>query len=535
MGYITLKINFRNHFLLIFILLVYIGLIYVNIKYPGLNGEEADEGYIALSIIKAKEFPLMKHEYTGVIVSYLLAPVIGLFGAKVAVLRMFATLWIVLGVILAYSITNAWFGKRMAMIFLLLVLSNAYFFQTIKLGFFIETTILFTFFMGSVYMLWWYFSSGRKNYSLVFFSALLFGLGLSQKIIFLYYVIAIILCYLLMGRKIKIRANESMSALFGFLIGCLPLILYNIKNNFPTLNLLLGCLFYNTRCGISNTGYLNNLWIRCLQLWEILKGEIVFRPDWGISTKTVDFITPVIFSISLVWVIAGAFLISLAHIRKRILLICFFYLIVFMLTPFTVSNIAQYHLWIIFPFPWLVMSFFMDSLIENYGRKRLISQLFYFFIAAIISLNLLMNLLYSVQMRSNKDKYSWYWSCNIYDITKYLTNSNITKVGVFVWEVHKNLQFLSCDRVFPWLINTNNFKPQPFGTFEKQAYDYISQHCFLSWNKRKSCYILLGKDDYYYLDEMNLVKKLVSNNKKSLILEKDFISEGTKSMLYRIE
>ena len=138
-------------------------------------------------------------------------------------------------------------------------------------------------------------------------------------------------------------------------------------------------------------------------------------------------------------------------------------------------------------------------------------------------------------MRRNKDKYVWWWGSNIYSIAKYLNDNNIRRVGVFVWEVHKNLQFLSSDKIFPWLININHFAPRPFESLQRQAYEDIVQQCSLSWSKGESCYILIGRDDHYYYNEMNLLKTVASDYKKKIVLEKEFISKGDKNLLYRIE
>ena len=138
-------------------------------------------------------------------------------------------------------------------------------------------------------------------------------------------------------------------------------------------------------------------------------------------------------------------------------------------------------------------------------------------------------------MRRNKDKYMWYWGSNIYSITKYLNDNNIRRVGVFVWETHKNLQFLSGDKIFPWLININYLAPQPFEGLRKQAYDYAVLQCSMSWEKGESCYILIGRNDCYFHDEMSLLETLTSDYKKKIVLEKEFILEAEKNLLYRIE
>ena len=136
--------------------------------------------------------------------------------------------------------------------------------------------------------------------------------------------------------------------------------------------------------------------------------------------------------------------------KERVLFLYILYSVVFLCTPFTISHLGTGHLFILFPFPQIVISLFICLLSYLFSKKRIILYLVYSVILASVLFNVRLSLNYHLNMR--RTGCFDVWTTEIYALADYLHKNNILNPLAFHWGIQNNVAFLTRCDVMPLLM-----------------------------------------------------------------------------------
>jgi 4-amino-4-deoxy-L-arabinose transferase-like glycosyltransferase len=295
-------VKIKNHvprmtwLLLAGILIIYTALSLYQINLPGLHYDEAFEAIPALQLLQnrtvvtfrnnglilgGQTFPLMTQDYIGAINTYLAIPFIAILGATPAALRVMSILVGAITLWLAYVLSSQLTGNRgvgLATVLLLAVEPTFIFWN--RQGIFV-TAVTAT--IGLAATLCWLrqFQGGSMRWAVA--GAFLFGLGLYAKLLFGWLILALAGSVILLNFSqfvhstrhlfrgtLRLPFKEIFTGLFAFLLGCWPLIVYNLQTGGTFLNITehAGTSYY----GINNLAFGPNLVERLKQFIVMLNG-----------------------------------------------------------------------------------------------------------------------------------------------------------------------------------------------------------------------------------------------------------------------
>jgi 4-amino-4-deoxy-L-arabinose transferase-like glycosyltransferase len=303
------------------IFLIYATLSFYQINLPGLHYDEAFEAMPALQllldqpvmtfrnsglVLGKQTFPLMTQDYIGAINTYAAIPFVAILGSTPTALRAMSiivggiTLWLTYALVYRSTHTH-WVGLIAA---LLLAVDPTFIFWN-RQGVFV-TAVTATIGLGAAYCWLRRFQSGTMRWSVA--GAFLFGLGLYAKFLFLWLMIALIGAAILLnldwliqrrGDLIKrLSIREVFSVVLAFLLGCWPLIIYNIqtKGTFQSITKNAATSYY----GVNNLALGANLVERLNQFVTLLNGGHF----WYLGDVFHDFWSPILFFVVVFLVIA---------------------------------------------------------------------------------------------------------------------------------------------------------------------------------------------------------------------------------------
>jgi 4-amino-4-deoxy-L-arabinose transferase-like glycosyltransferase len=173
--------------------------------------------------------PVMLMGYIGALKAWIYAPVFALFGTTPAIVRIPVVLIGLLTLAFTYTTTRAMLGRGVATITLVLLASDPSFIFANKLDWGLVSLML-CLKMAALFCLWRWLERGRLFWGGL--GSFLLGLGVFDKIVFIWFVVALgvafTVCY---RRQLAGRFDRrTITALGGFfLLGCLPVIAFNVR------------------------------------------------------------------------------------------------------------------------------------------------------------------------------------------------------------------------------------------------------------------------------------------------------------------
>jgi 4-amino-4-deoxy-L-arabinose transferase-like glycosyltransferase len=174
-------------------------------------------------------FPLMLMGYIGALKAYVYAPLFALFGTSVPVIRWPMILCGAITLWLSWLLSTRMFGQKVGWTLLFLTATDPSFIMNHRMDWGpVALGLLFK--ASSLYLIWRWLEEGKRR--LLLAAAFLMGLGLYDKAIFLWYLLALAVALrLLFGRRLKELCNRRLIAgAFGlFLLGALPFVAYNFR------------------------------------------------------------------------------------------------------------------------------------------------------------------------------------------------------------------------------------------------------------------------------------------------------------------
>jgi hypothetical protein len=282
--------------------IVFLGISLYQIQLPGLYTDEAFDVIPAMQLLTGHavelqrniglhlfgyDLPLMSSsDYQGVTSTYLVLPFFALGGINVVSLRLMTISVGILGVILTYFLARAWFGRGVARLAVVLIaVSPAWIFWS-RLGVYVVSQVM-PIATGSLlaFTSWVHRRPvGERNASL-YLGTFLLGLGLTTKLLFIWFIAAAGLVALILwgsqiwqaphsivthrGKWVRIGLTGSI----WFAVGAAPFLVYNILSG-GTFDLLRHTLSApgTTSYGVSNSAILRNLWTEADSFKVLLDG-----------------------------------------------------------------------------------------------------------------------------------------------------------------------------------------------------------------------------------------------------------------------
>ncbi|MBL7131193.1 MAG: glycosyltransferase family 39 protein, partial [Candidatus Omnitrophica bacterium] len=443
---------------------------------PGLNIDEADKAITCDIMFKNtltvpqdvlagyhitlfnRFVPTMASPYSGRIHVYLMYIFSRLFGVNVFSLRLSSIVVSAFTLYFIYLLCKMWFGYRVAAITVLLTATNLFFVQYARLGYYREVVFILFFFWAGFFLISKYLRE-RKLY-LLCLSFFLFGLGLTTKITMLFYLASLAISFMLLNRKFKlllgVNIKHASLALLSFCAGSFYLILFNIREGWMTVKLLLNALMRPSP-GYNNLAYLYNLRERIKHLMELLGGNISERFEWGVTEgHFMESIAPVLvalFFISFIFVFLYMFFLKGKIEKHKIMFFFIFYITVFFLTPFTIGGSNPGHLLLLLPFPQLVVALSIDYIWMKSKDERMAFGVASLLLAPFLVFHVATNIHFHKEMKRN----GGYRRCStaIYGLTDYLIEKGIYSPVTFGWGLHHNIAFLSKYKVVPNQLDEN--------------------------------------------------------------------------------
>jgi len=463
-------------------LLLFLALAGPQLRLPGLNYDEAFDAVPAMQLLQGqpvqplresgllvagRTLPLMVMDYKGVVHTYWALPFLWALGVNVFALRMSCLFLGLLTMALAYRFARQFYGTWVAAMALLLLALNPSFLFWSRQGV-LWTTGMLTCGMGALAAFgeWW----RRGRVWGLYGGAFLLGLGMSAKLPFLWFLLALAVSVALYRATDRGREQDSGAghfspgsyavALLALMLGLLPLLLYNLQTG-GTLDVL----FRNVRTsyyGVNNLDYISNLRIR----WDHLRALLNGSSFWYLGGPYRDPILPLAF-----WLSAGIILIRALRLAIRrpsisrlphglsggrtrgaladILLSVFPLLMMALMglqSGVTVSGLWPEHYLLLLPFPQLSIALGLGLLRLYLRLRRSVGWLLLLVLTPLMAGQLRVDLLYHRAL-ARSGGFSAHSDAN-YRLAQYLDQKGRPVVAMD-WGIRATVQFLTQGRVNP--------------------------------------------------------------------------------------
>lgn len=442
---------------LLILILLYLILEISQIKLPGLFCDEALEAAGTLQIMKhikgpllpsirifGRYFPLMRFEYHGAVESYFTLPFFLLFGVNVISLRLMPISFGVLTLVFTYLFAKRFFNQKVALFTILLLVINPSFILGTKFGNDNGSIIQMMSIGALLSFLMWH----RKKKNILFCTGMfLLGLGLTTRIWFLWFIVALFIASIIFIKDIKemILKNKLnyfillLVGIMAFCLGAFLIICYNLTDNFTTIRYIINH-FTQSKLGVNNFDYLNNFLKRIQDLTVLLNGR------WFCISG--NQLYPWLFISCLIWLVFSILFRRKTYLDKRkilfLLLLVFF---IFLQSPFTLSSFGGTHLLILFPFLQLILAVALIDIVNFFKeRKKFIAIILGIFLIPILTdLNVIMNHYFYYNKTGGEGNYS----DAIYQLAGWLKEKGTFRPLAMDWGLYYNLIVITDAKVIP--------------------------------------------------------------------------------------
>jgi uncharacterized membrane protein len=476
---INFVLNNKDKIILFGLIIFYLILELLSINLGGVYCDEAMPACGALSIIIPvepfgpyasfnfrlfkKDFPIMIVDYYSALESYILIPFFLLFGINVVALRLCPIIFEMFALIFLYILLKELFNRKIALVTLFILIINSVFLYYVKTGIHTASILHFTSILCLLLLWKWYKENKNKN-KYLYFTIFLLGIGISIRMWFVWFVNTIIILSILFINKIKntLKKNIFRYTIYGtlfFSLGIILFIIYNFKNNFATIRYIIEH-FSKTRLGVNNFEYLHNLNVRLSVFSYYLNGiqTLIDEGSWknriiGIKEYvSINNISGLFFLYSLLWNVFSIIFKKGLFSYKRKLFITLIFILIFLQSPFTLSNLGGPHLFILYPFIQIIEALAIVESIEVFKRNKamltIVSCVLLIFIFKEINVTFRNNYLYFLKTGGSGNN-----SDAIYDLTKWLKENGYYRPVVMDWGIYHNLIFISKAKIVPMTFN----------------------------------------------------------------------------------
>lgn len=440
----------------------------LNIKLPGLYADEALPACGSLQIIKNTppflpsikifniNFPLMLGcEYETALESYILLPFFWLLGINVIALRFAPILISAVMLVFMYFFLKDFFDKQVGLLTIFLLLINAVFLLETKLGLNSASMLHFTA-MAALWSLFRWYKGKPDKY--LYWGIFLFGLGISIRVWFLWFVNGMLILALMFNCQLRKRMKGDLHryviiGLIVFLAGHILFICYNLRSGFSTIKYIFGH-FSETQDLENNFNYLQNLQTRLSIFIGYLKGvfPIQIQGSWNnrVSAKEIsaNHLYPFLFLSTIIWLFFSTVFNKTRFPKKRIWFILILFSSILLQSPFTLSSLGGPHLFILYPLVQVVLGLALVDILQNFKKNKILFVIISLIILAFVFLEL-NNTIRNNYIYFNRTGGTGNNSDSIYKLSQYLKDHKIYKPMVMDWGIYHDLVFLSQGKIIP--------------------------------------------------------------------------------------
>ncbi|MHB1294534.1 MAG: glycosyltransferase family 39 protein [Anaerolineae bacterium] len=363
------------------------------LSLPGPNQDEALDAVPAMQVVLDQRldneatlrlgdsrWPIMVMPYVGCTSTYTYIPWFALLGVSARTLRLANLFTGLLTLLVIWGFLRSLFDERLASLAtLLLAVNPTYVFWT-RMGAYVALPLLPLAILTLWALLRWY--QGRGGGYLIA-AGFCLGLGLSTKILFLWFWAALGLAWLLLTPRLEPgrgwrrwlwplrRSGIGTWALAGLaaLVGAAPLIAYNVQTQFYSLRFMLRNAVQTELYGVNNLDLAGNLGaVLGTDLRQLLDGSWYTEILGPGRSNPLGVVAPLL---------AGAVLIYLArkgrlpYAGRRLALLAVLAGTVIFLSAFTITGLGAMHLLIVWPFPQVLISAALCAGFQALPKDRL--------------------------------------------------------------------------------------------------------------------------------------------------------------------
>jgi len=471
-------------------------------------------------VLFGKIFPLGS-QYNGYAGTYLFnIPLVFLFGPNLITLRIIGIVLLVLITIFTYLFAKELFNRKVGLVssILFAVMPTTFYFT--KYSLVVDTTLLL-FLVASLYFLVKWQKTKKTLYMVIGF--IILGIGLEEKILFIWFLIALFVAFIIFRPKIepKIKNLAIMIASFfgGAFFFVLTWLLYYDKFSGIMLRSAETPLYSN-----SNLDIIPNLLTRFDQLFDLLSGIVLVQAFGGNFSN--DY-----FAFFFIISIAGIFIMKILKknhyfSKSAFLLIIFAVTLLFSIFTNTTRNFSS--LIILLPLVSVIMAVFIVTLSENISRiknGKIVSKIFLFGILGFLVIGNLQ------VINEQKAVAETIGGTNLYtvlftEVGNFLLEQNHTNVVLLDWPLGGTI-FISTEGKLDYtsLKMLNNDMEQP-------VKDY-------SYNIRKTLNnpekIYIKYNDSFLREKwksMQIINDVLKQEGKQFVLIKKFTNSRGEELIY---
>lgn len=510
-------------------LAIFLSLSLYQVDLPGLYYDEAADAAPAMQVLLGqkidrgsslelfgRDLPVMVMDYVGAVNSYALLPFFAVLGINVFSIRLMTILGGAATIVLTFLLTRRLFDWKAASAASLVLAVQPSFVFFSRQGIYV-TSLLSVFATASLWLLlrWWH-GQGVTN---LLGAAFLLGLGLSAKLLFLWFIgaLAFLFLVLLLLKKspsVKGYAWQLMLAVPPFVLGVGMLILHNVRTS-ATLNVLLKNLA-RTDYGVENAALLPNLLTRLDSFRVLLDGGFF----WFFGDIFHAWLYLPIFLASAAVVLVLAFLRKLPW--PLAILLLGLTSLVLVESIFTVSGIWPTHLYTLLPVVAIIIGLAATRAFDMRGRIRMAAVVLSLGVLAIlVGQSLYVDVRYHQTLSTTGGRRAH--SDAIYRLASYLDSQNQRAMLAMDWGITTSVQVLTVSRVLPKEVF--GYGPEPSQLFFDQVYKGL--------NDPQTLYLFHAPDSTVFKGRYEAFEGLAQKFEKQPALDAEIL-ERDGTVVYRV-
>ncbi len=452
-------------------LALYLALAIYQWNLPGLNYDEALDAVPAMHLalhqpldnegvlhVAGHDWPLMVMPYVGCTSTYLLVPGFSWLGVNMLSLRLTNVLVGLIALIAVWGCLRMLLDERAASLSTLLLAVNPSFIFWSRMAPFVALPMLplAMVTLGSLYL--WY--QRRRGGPLVL-AGLAVGLGLSTKVLFLWYPVALAVAWLLLSPWLEGERTWrawlwpwrrtsvgywALAALAG-LVGSWMLVLYNLQGD-RTLNMLLRNAVHTELYGVNNLDVLGNLHTVFATDFRTLLDGSWFGLSLGGPYHN-PLAVPAL-GLAIVALVALGLRKRLSYSPRRLALLGILMFAIVFQSAFTITGLGALHLVIAWPMPQALIAAALLSLADDLAlqmpwRRRRVLLTTSVVALLLIGAELATTCRYHITLARTGGV--GFFSDAINDLAHDLQAPGAPPAVLLDWGFRRNLQILTQDRV----------------------------------------------------------------------------------------
>ena len=449
--------------LFVFALLVYALAAIYQLNLPGVYYDEALDAVPAIQVLlhqplqtaatvhlAGHEWPLMLMSYVGSTTTYLSMVVFALFGPSFVALRLMNVLLGLVSLLLTWGFLRDYLDERVAALSVLLLAVNPNFVFWTRMGAVLSLPML-PLAIGSLWSLYrWYQHKGDRYLVL---AALLIGLGVTTKLLFVWYIIGLGAAWLLLSpflqRQRGWRAwlwpwrmttwRLRVTSLLAFLLGLGPLLIYNL-DTWHTLEFVLDAFAGESA---RDNGFLAGMPEAIRRDFASFLNGSSLAGRSGIAH--VDRLAVPAFLAALATLVGLALRSKLSYsVRKLALLVVLLFSLIGQ-SALTTMGYGADHILIAWPIPQALMAAAIFSLVDVVRGRRWQVALLGLFTLCIVASSALTTVQYHRSFAQTGGQ--GYFSTAIYTLADDLEKADSPRIVALDWGFARSLQLLTGGRL----------------------------------------------------------------------------------------